>query len=91
MLCRLGLIATLPSEPAAIGPAPPEPPRDRWLAWREAWWVHGRRQDPAVISLTLQSWNLPEAPIRPVIERIWRSWIRAMTGSRCTSGWLASA
>lgn len=33
----------------------PTPPRAGWLAWRDAWW----------------RWNLPETPIRPVIERIW--------------------
>ena len=56
----------------------PEPPRAEWLAWRDAWWHWSHAAAPGTgctaetaISACLQRWNLPETPIRPVIERIW--------------------
>ncbi len=56
----------------------PAPPRAEWLAWRDSWW-HGCQAvaapegttTEAAISACLQRWNLPEPPVRPVIERIW--------------------
>ncbi len=55
----------------------PLPPRTEWLAWRDAWWAWSQATtatDPAAeaaIGRTLQRWNLPETPVRAVIERIW--------------------
>lgn len=66
----------VPDDPEALAPfvsGAPEPPRDRWLAWREAWWVRSRRQDPACIRASLQRWNLPDVPIRAAIEGIWEA------------------
>jgi serine/tyrosine/threonine adenylyltransferase len=56
----------------------PAPPRAEWLAWRDSWW-HGcqavaARQGAtaeAAIAAGLLRWNLPETPVRSVIERIW--------------------
>ncbi len=46
-----------------------EPPRAEWLAWRNAWWAWSHAT--ASVAATLARWNLPETPVRPVIERIW--------------------
>ncbi|MGB5135928.1 MAG: YdiU family protein [Prochlorococcaceae cyanobacterium] len=66
----------VPEDPEALAPfvaGAPEPPRDRWLAWRDTWWACGRLRDPADITTTLRRWNLPETPVRPMIERIWEA------------------
>ena len=56
----------------------PAPPRAEWLAWRDAWWhwshavaATSGTTGGAAISACLQRWNLPETPVRPVIERLW--------------------
>jgi uncharacterized protein YdiU (UPF0061 family) len=72
---RQGLPAD-PEQLAPFVPAAPEPPRDRWHAWRDSWWACGqaRAAQPggeAALLQGLQRWNPPELPVRPVIERIW--------------------
>ena len=55
-------------------PGAPEPRRDRWRAWRDAWWEASRQVDPTNRDATasaLRRWNLPAPPIRPLIETIW--------------------
>nr|WP_156818630.1 YdiU family protein [Cyanobium gracile] len=72
-----GLPATAEElEPFVAGA--PAPPRAEWLAWRDCWWhrcqaVAARQGTTAeaAIAAGLQRWNLPETPVRPVIERIW--------------------
>ncbi|MCT0224391.1 YdiU family protein [Synechococcus sp. CS-1328] len=65
-------------------PGAPEPPRSEWLAWRDTWWSWSHCADSAgageagmgdggSVAARLQRWNLPETPIRPVIERIWEA------------------
>lgn len=53
------------------------PPREPWLAWRDAWWawsqVAGGERVPRRRWATLERHNLPEVPIRPVIERLWEA------------------
>ena len=60
-------------EPFVAGAAAPE--RGAWLAWRDAWWAWSRPAagggTAAAIAPTLERWNLPETPVRAVIERIW--------------------
>jgi uncharacterized protein YdiU (UPF0061 family) len=60
-------------EPFVAGASPPE--RSAWLEWRDSWWgwcqVHAA--EPGAIAATLARWNLPETPVRPVIERIWEA------------------
>jgi uncharacterized protein YdiU (UPF0061 family) len=60
-------------EPFVPGGAPPE--RGAWLAWRDAWWAWSRCAtgdgSAAAITATLDRWNLPETPVRSVVERLW--------------------
>jgi len=60
-------------EPFVPGAAPPE--RGAWLAWRDAWWAWSRCAtgdgSAAAITATLDRWNLPETPVRSVVERLW--------------------
>ncbi len=66
----------VPEDPEALAPvvaAAPDPPRNAWLAWRDAWWACSRQQDPARISASLRRWNLREVPVRPLIERLWEA------------------
>ncbi len=72
-----GLPSTADELVPFIGEAPP-PPRTEWLAWRDVWWrwSHAAAAGPgtateAAICARLRRWNLPEAPNRPVIERLW--------------------
>ncbi len=58
--------------------AAPEPPRQAWLAWREAWWLWSRALaarplGAAAIQRNLRQWNLSETPIRPLIETLWEA------------------
>ncbi len=69
----------LPEEAEALAPfvagAPP-PPRDRWQAWRDAWWAWSRALPPQrqlAIAPSLRRWNLPLTPVRAEIERIWEA------------------
>jgi hypothetical protein len=60
-------------EPFVASAAAPE--RVAWRAWRDAWWAWSRPtasgSTAAAIAPTLERWNLPETPVRSVIERIW--------------------
>ena len=50
------------------------PPREAWLAWRDAWWQHWNhlpREQRLQVPRTLQRWNLTITPTRPQIERVW--------------------
>ena len=62
-------------EPFVPGAAAPE--RGAWLAWRDAWWAWSRCASgdgsAAAITATLERWNLPETPVRAVIERLWEA------------------
>jgi uncharacterized protein YdiU (UPF0061 family) len=72
-----GLPATAEDlEPFVVGA--PAPPRAAWLAWRDGWWhwAQAAVSPPggtaeAAIAAGLERRNLPETPVRPVIERIW--------------------
>ena len=70
-ISRAGLPDT-PEELEPFVPAAPQPPRDRWLAWRDTWWAWSRVQ-PQGVAPRLQRWTLPETPVRPVIERLWEA------------------
>ena len=62
----------LPEEPEALAPfldGAPEPPRDLWCCWRDLWW-HEQRSGSGVVE-RLRRWNVPEVPIRPLIEQLW--------------------
>ncbi|WP_216902220.1 YdiU family protein [Synechococcus sp. CCY 9618] len=50
----------------------PAPPRAEWLVWRDAWWAwsHAVGAGPT-LAAALVRWNLPEPPIRPLIEGLW--------------------
>jgi hypothetical protein len=71
--------AGLPEEPDALAPfvaGAPDPPRQLWHAWRDAWWAMGRALPPEAqgrIGAVLRRWNLPVTPVRAEIERIWES------------------
>ncbi|MBE9152833.1 YdiU family protein [Cyanobium sp. LEGE 06113] len=80
--------AGLPSTPDELGPflaGAPQPPRQPWLAWRDAWWACSHQaanteaNSPDAASAAssiadrLQRWNLPETPVRRVIERLWEA------------------
>ena len=70
---RAGLPAT-PDDLVPFLPEVPTPARSEWQAWREAWWAWSRRcGDAASLTATLRRWNLPETPVRPVIERLWQA------------------
>jgi uncharacterized protein YdiU (UPF0061 family) len=72
-IARCGLPAT-PDDLAPFLPEDPTPARSEWQAWREAWWAWSRRAgDAATLTTTLRRWNLPEPPVRPVIERLWQA------------------
>ena len=72
-IARCGLPAT-PDDLAPFLPEDPTPARSEWQAWREAWWAWSRRAgDAATLTTTLRRWNLPETPVRPVIERLWQA------------------
>lgn len=54
------------------------PPRGPWIAWRDAWWIWSRAVGATPggaerLVRDLQRWNLPETPIRPLIERLWEA------------------
>ncbi len=69
----------LPEEPDALAPfveGAPDPPRQLWHAWRDAWWAMGRALPPEAqgrIGAVLRRWNLAVTPVRAEIERIWES------------------
>jgi uncharacterized protein YdiU (UPF0061 family) len=69
----------LPAEAEALAPfvaGAPEPPRQQWLAWRDAWWFQQQVLPPesqARVAATARRWNLSETPVRPVIERLWEA------------------
>ena len=67
-----GGVPETPEELAPFVPEAPEPPRDRWLAWRDTWWAWSHVQ-PDAVAPRLQRWNLPLNPVRPVIERLWEA------------------
>ena len=56
-------------EPFVLGA--PEPPRDGWQSWRDAWWIEQRSS--ADVVLRLQRWNLSLPPTRPLIETLWEA------------------
>ncbi len=56
-------------EPFVLGA--PEPPRDGWLSWRDAWWIEQRAS--ANVVQRLQRWNLSIPPTRPLIETLWEA------------------
>jgi uncharacterized protein YdiU (UPF0061 family) len=63
-----------PEEADALEPfvlAAPEPPRDGWQSWRDAWWTEQRSS--ADVVLRLQRWNLSLPPTRPLIETLWEA------------------
>lgn len=78
---------TAPVHPPKRVTGPPElhhsegryPPRQPWLAWRDVWWAcshqaaHTNANATSAIADRLQRWNLPETPVRPVIERLWEA------------------
>ena len=71
----------------------PQPPRNRWIAWRDAWWgwsriLAGVPGGGTAIQRNLARWNLPEPPTRPRIERIWQA-IDARDDWRPLHDWLA--
>jgi uncharacterized protein YdiU (UPF0061 family) len=88
--------AGLPANPDELVPfvqGAPEPSRAAWIAWRDAWWAWSHATaDPASIGAGLRRWNLPETPVRPLIERLWEAidsrddwvplhdWLAATTG-----------
>jgi uncharacterized protein YdiU (UPF0061 family) len=82
----------LPATPDDLGPFLPEeltPARSEWQAWREAWWAWSHQVgDATAISATLRRWNLPEPPVRPVIERLWQA-IDGQDDWRPFQEWLA--
>ncbi len=55
------------------------PSRKTWLEWRDSWWMfqHLARsidpQETTKIPQRLVRWNLPQTPIRSVIEDLWES------------------
>jgi uncharacterized protein YdiU (UPF0061 family) len=72
-----GLPATA-DDLAPFVPTAPEPPRQTWMAWRNAWGAAGLCQKATsagspTIQRSLQVWNMPETPIRAVIERLWEA------------------
>jgi uncharacterized protein YdiU (UPF0061 family) len=82
-------------EPFVPGAAAPE--RGAWQAWRDAWWAWSRCASgdgsAAAIAATLDRWNLPETPVRSVVERLWdpidqqddwrplQQWLRSTIGA----------
>ena len=63
-----------PEESDALQPfvlGAPEPPRDGWQSWRDAWWIEQRSS--ADVVLRLQRWNLSLPPTRPLIETLWEA------------------
>ena len=56
-------------EPFVLGA--PEPPRDGWQSWRDAWWSEQR--SAADVVQRLQRWNLSLPPTRPLIETLWEA------------------
>ena len=63
-----------PEEADALQPfvqGAPEPPRDGWQSWRDAWWIEQRSS--ADVVLRLQRWNLSLPPTRPLIETLWEA------------------
>lgn len=67
----------LPAEAEALAPfvaGAPEPPPQQWLAWRDAWWFQLHALPPEAqsgVTAMARRWNLPETPVRAVIERLW--------------------
>ena len=58
----------------------PEPPREVWQNWRDAWWWQTQAIEPsgaseleASVSEGLRRWNLSQTPTRPLIESLWES------------------
>ncbi len=55
------------------------PPRTTWLAWRDSWWAYQHIAKAAdtgevqAIPNRLEHWNLPQTPIRSIIENFWSS------------------
>jgi uncharacterized protein YdiU (UPF0061 family) len=56
----------------------PEPAREMWQNWRNAWWwqtqaseARGASMPEASVSERLRRWNLSQTPTRPVIESLW--------------------
>jgi uncharacterized protein YdiU (UPF0061 family) len=85
---RTGLPAT-PDDLVPFLPEDPTPARSEWQAWREAWWAWSRRcSDAASLTATLRRWNLPETPVRPVIERLWQA-IDAQDDRQPFRDWMA--
>lgn len=74
---RLGGLPATAEELEPFVAEEPAPPRAEWLAWREAWWAWSHTASAGgagaedTIAARLSRWNLPETPIRPVVERIW--------------------
>ena len=63
-----------PEEADALQPfvqGAPEPPRDGWQSWRDAWWIEQRSS--ADVVQRLQRWNLSLPPTRPLIETLWEA------------------
>lgn len=69
----------VPAEAEALVPfvaGAPEPPRQAWLTWRDAWWIQAQAlpaDHQGRVAATAQRGNLVEAPVRPVVERIWEA------------------
>jgi uncharacterized protein YdiU (UPF0061 family) len=71
-LCRRVVEQGVPEESEALEPcvlAAPEPPRDGWQSWRDAWWIEQR--SAADVMPRLQRWNVPSPPTRQLIETLW--------------------
>ena len=56
----------------------PEPAREIWQNWRNAWWwqtqaseARGASMPEASVSERLRRWNLSQTPTRPLIESLW--------------------
>ena len=55
----------------------PLPPREKWLSWRNIWWeyqnnlIQSSSEEKTKVIHRLHKWNLPQTPIRKVIEKIW--------------------
>ena len=63
-----------PEESDALEPfvqGTPEPPRDVWQSWRDAWWIEQRSS--ADVVQRLERWNLSLPPTRPLIETLWEA------------------
>lgn len=69
----------VPAEAEVLAPfvaGAPEPPREAWLVWRDAWWFQVQALAPeqqARVAATAARWNLVETPVRSVIKRIWEA------------------